>query len=449
MDILKRDKIINRTQSLLGIVINLLGLLGFVSMAFGVTVTFFYLESIKQSAIFPDILTSASALSVLIVVFFILSLILSFNFITPYFAIRYLKQSSILKEQPKLLTSILNNRYYHLIILNILSFILTIISLFDNSERNIITHCIILILCCGLCFCIKQAYSDVNILTFTSIFKKYRWNSIGKLFKNILLIMCIIIPIIYSNYIYIYMLLCSIIIWKSIILDNRINNFFSVCTIPLSFMLSSSFFVLIVIGIIDSKNEQEVYSMTLLVAMILIWLSVYIFNCWLAFDIFKKNQSFRFLMLLFPSITFFILTYFVILFDSEKQLPRYILRPLHFIEYPKDATWYTIDTRFFAPNNLNLEEIKIYSNNLKLYLGYQNEYSSQCPSINKENNCKKQEENFRKTGRYNRFYGYVAWNLGDTKVFCPYGFEKMRKDNNQDKKMKCLALKSEYLIPYY
>lgn len=66
--------------------------------------------------------------------------------------------------------------------------------------------------------------------------------------------------------------------------------------------------------------------------------------------------------------------------------------------------------------------------------------------------CEQKENQFKNERKYNRFYGYVAWNLGDMKVFCPHGYEQAKLEAQKEKKsnpIQCLALKAEYIIPYY
>ncbi|WP_169818635.1 hypothetical protein, partial [Suttonella ornithocola] len=159
----------------------------------------------------------------------------------------------------------------------------------------------------------------------------------------------------------------------------------------------------------------------------------------------------------------------------NKKFPDIFLHNMRFIENKDDSNWYTIDTKHWAPNNISKQELKNYSDEMKEFL-FGNKNISQCPP--KEDNAQNEkagesclilENRFKTEEKYNRFYGYMAWNLGDIKVFCPYGYETQRTQlgNNEEIKQsqqntdeavnhietnvhyKCLQISAEHIKAYY
>lgn len=48
----------------------------------------------------------------------------------------------------------------------------------------------------------------------------------------------------------------------------------------------------------------------------------------------------------------------------------------------------------------------------------------------------------------NALYGYMAWNLGNTKVFCPQSVDFFdNAGDNKEKSEKCLVIDGKYLQP--
>lgn len=129
--------------------------------------------------------------------------------------------------------------------------------------------------------------------------------------------------------------------------------------IPINFMISNLSFVLLALDIARSEKYSEEYSSIIFMLMIFLYLAIYVANAYFVCFLHRKGDEIEIKHFSILCVIFFSIACFLIHFDRGKQLPRYILYPLHFIEHPRDANWYTIDTRFWAPNNLSIEEIKI------------------------------------------------------------------------------------------
>lgn len=129
----------------------------------------------------------------------------------------------------------------------------------------------------------------------------------------------------------------------------------------------------------------------------------------------KNNQ-----MLLVCVFSFIFLFYGVLYSNS--------LTFFHFIEKPQNSSWYIIhngNTNSEKINGLSKTEIQ------KLKLEF-----------------KPLDKDVKNIENPNALYGYMAWNLGSTKVFCPQSVDFF-KTNNQDERnamsQKCLVIDGKYL----
>lgn len=488
----KVDRVINVFNSSIGIFVT-------ISIIFGGVVTFSYLKHLNQSAIFPDVLASFSALSALLIVFFILSGLLFGTFFYIHFiplpstetesvnrTNHKIDVSTQTPESGKLnkkTISILSILVSALVVLWLISYkfeygwiilllCIAAILLFINFKEKIIKF-------------IKEkgqaVLSEVN-----HKIQKSNWIKIlfsWLLWLIVILLRCLMAFVLY--YIYYIVVQCIVIIplylylyfkyddavlilltalmlylflrilWenylsgdKLIRIENIWNLLLNICLV----MLSLAFYTIIMFELIQGHPNSNMLFIIALGG----WIVFYIFNGWAAQKIDERQPSFFGVRIGITSILVFMIMMFMNAIDKDAKIPQLILKPLHFIEYPSNANWYTIDTRFFAPNNLNNQEIERYSKDLLAYF-YSDQPKTQCEHIadndnRKKNECKKSEHSFQAQQKYNRFYGYVAWNLGDMKVFCPHGYEQARLEAQKEKKsnhIQCLALKSEYIIPYY
>lgn len=457
-------KLTDKFESWTNIVVNVCTISSIISIIFGIVVTYTYLNSIEQTAIFPDILTSPSALLALIVVFLILSFSIICSLITPYLFSEYMTKDihftgKNIKNPP--------NTTHHINI--IISSVIFILICFLNITEYVGCYLVSLL---GL------------ILFLLYIRSKLKKNSDSLLLMDLFLFFVIIwVFFAIGAFIYtqefpknmpyylkylptflMFVVLCrGIYVSSGIKLSyffDKLDNFFIIILIPLSFLFSTSWLIMMALQIADSGYQNNNVAGQIVLLLCVIWLIIYSWNGYIAFDVYEKNQKIQMTYLIVPMILFFGLIYACVYLDKSRQLQRFILKPLHFIEYPSDSNWYTIDTRFFAPNNLSEAEIKKNSDELKKF--FKLPEKTQCtylPEILEDNEdnqkkpnkaeCLQLEKQFQNENKYNRFYGYVAWNLGEMKVFCPYGFEQSKTNADKPKQIKCLALKSEYIIPYY
>lgn len=149
----------------------------------------------------------------------------------------------------------------------------------------------------------------------------------------------------------------------------------------------------------------------------------------------KNNKKLNSMYYLKESIMI-ILSAFLILLIVIKLMPEYPnfifnpMRALGYIEDKRDARWYSIDNRFIEWNNfqaLFLDKKIIYT---------------------QEQVCYKKDFDLSKLSKKEKIpfhlYGYMAWNTGNTRIFCPVSIS-IGKDIGS----KCWHIPSQYinLIP--
>ena len=113
-----------------------------------------------------------------------------------------------------------------------------------------------------------------------------------------------------------------------------------------------------------------------------------------------------------------------------------VLNFTHFIEIPKNSSWYLLHNNF-QQNNGSQEVNGIDKNDLiKLKQNFKCSILSEEEKTEKNIECSSIPEQ-----RNNALYGYMAWNLGDTKVFCPPTTDNTKIDDIDREKWKIPAEK--------
>ncbi len=118
----------------------------------------------------------------------------------------------------------------------------------------------------------------------------------------------------------------------------------------------------------------------------------------------------------------FLVLLMIILFMPE--YPNFFINPMRalgYIEDKRDARWYSIDNRFVEWNSLNakiLETKDLYSKNTDL---------------------RKSMKNVEEKAQFH-LYGYMAWNTGSIRVFCPVTIPIGKDVGN-----KCWHIPSQYI----
>lgn len=141
----------------------------------------------------------------------------------------------------------------------------------------------------------------------------------------------------------------------------------------------------------------------------------------------QRRRINKWILIIPPSILTILAMYFIFLFLPNSSYK--LLRPIHFIEYSDDSAWYLINNNFQKPDgSQEISGIKKQDlNKIKRHF-----YDPTNP---------KQFQN-----RKNALYGYMAWNLGNIKVFCPRQVEFTdNSEKNKQPAKQCLLIDGKYL----
>lgn len=396
----------------------------------GSILTYRYLIFIGYSSIFPETIASASSLTTIIFVFALILLIFAIPFLSPYTFIFVSKdfQAKGIKVKnlfPSLLASTLS-----------FPILVTYLLLSDHYGIYIPIESII-----GLCFLftiispyfIYIIQDKVNFLPKIKCLINY--NKISTALNcgktntdlNFDKIITTILYTLYSTYLLIIWLLASIpllfclFVYYCFMNYNILISFFRLLPIlAISFLIYCSMFIYSIFLISFASN----------------WLSdiyiKYIFLYFLYFFIFlniravakeinsknDKNKYSYVLPIILAISSFFLIS------GLSNNFSTHILYPVRFVEIPKNSSWYLLHNNF--QQNNDFQEINGINKNdlVKLKQKFKCPILSENEKLKKGIDCSSKPEQ-----RNNALYGYMAWNLGDTKVFCPPTAE-----NNKGKK---------------
>ena len=175
-------------------------------------------------------------------------------------------------------------------------------------------------------------------------------------------------------------------------------------------------------------NDEGIYfiSFIIILFIFLLILIYYYRNNLLNFLNLNDKESFiSFTRLL---IILIMIMYLMILGMGDKTR---ILNFTHIIEIPENSSWYLLHNNF-QQNNGSQEVNGIDKNDLiKLKQNFKCSILSEEEKTEKNIECSSIPEQ-----RNNALYGYMAWNLGDTKFFCPATTDNTKADFTKAKGTK-------------
>ena len=146
----------------------------------------------------------------------------------------------------------------------------------------------------------------------------------------------------------------------------------------------------------------------------------------------KENLSpFQLFLVMILSILFL-----VILFSNHNA----ILHSFRFIETPENPSWYLLHNNF--QKNNGFQEINGIDKNDLLKL----KQKFKCSTLPETWRTKKGITCSPET-RNNALFGYMAWNLGDTKVFCPPTVDNTKGNEEEKEKLgkECIVISGKAL----
>ena len=228
-------------------------------------------------------------------------------------------------------------------------------------------------------------------------------------------------------------------------------------------LVSVSTFVLLVVVLTITANwieDEDFQWLFLICSLILVavnsWFSVALLNDNKIND-YKNKIANKIGYYGFP--VFFCFIYWIAIAFFTDDIPQKLLYPIRFIEIPKDSGWYVINNKYQRKEDFELHDI-VVNGITNEGMGYiKKNFTRKVPFEGIDfdegkNKCAQPKDKLQK----NALYGYMAWNLGEVKVFCPRSVQFYGKHTEQElllASQKCLVLKADILqsldrqyIPY-
>jgi len=148
---------------------------------------------------------------------------------------------------------------------------------------------------------------------------------------------------------------------------------------------------------------------------------------------------------------FFCFFYLVAIAVVANDLPQRFLYPIRFIEMPKDSGWYMINNNYTRKEDVGFQGVGVNGITTEGMEYIKKNFTREVPSEGidfdeEKNKCAQPKNKLQK----NALYGYMAWNLGEVKVFCPRSVEFYGKHTEEElliASQKCLVLKADVLQP--
>ncbi|ULJ61197.1 hypothetical protein [Wielerella bovis] len=181
----------------------------------------------------------------------------------------------------------------------------------------------------------------------------------------------------------------------------------------------------------------------LLLSMFLYGLNMFNLKSILAKKIYSQNYW------IYPTMSIFFIGVFTIFSMPYSHMHEYLFQKLSYIEKPQDARWYLLDTRFINQNGLVKKEGTTGLNDSYMLPKWQNKFLV-LPKVNNTIyfDLITQKQLYYIKNYKNAMYGYMAWNLGKTKLFCPHDVNiNSAKQSKTTLDKICLTINGDYLQP--
>lgn len=165
--------------------------------------------------------------------------------------------------------------------------------------------------------------------------------------------------------------------------------------------------------------------------------------------IFKKNNKSNKLWLMPIIIAFYVAI--LIAYQFFVDIQGNSLYMVRYTEKTQNSSWYIIhnnNSPIETINGINEQDIARYK---QKFIPTSWAKFCQADDFSKQNiiNCEYLYD-YTQDINLNALYGYMAWNLGNTKVFCPQSVDFFKTDNQDERNEmseKCLVIDGKYLQP--
>lgn len=360
----------NYLEYYLGIIGKVLTLVSMLGLIIGCLLAFVYLKNINFISVFPDVIKDPSSLITVIVVIGILVLFLGMSFFSPYLLLP-LYLSNV--KDYTIREFFRGKTLFIILTINIVLYFV-IIPVFIICEWGWITK--------TLTFTILFLLPVIAIIRLFNIWHEKQQKQNNRTNQK--------------NFRQIFIAFSPFILYI----------FFICLTIPLTL-----FFLLQLL--VDGVNSK-IWQYGLLFGYCIL---LTINNWFIANYLFSYPESKNNAIVIVPF--FIIIPLLVAVSLAVHNFPSYVFTPIRFTEKPDNSSWYLLHNNF--QKNDGTQEVSGIEKADLLQL----KEKFQCP--------KDQEEQKKCSNlpyqRNNALYGYMAWNLGNTKVFCP---ASVRNDKNAE-----------------
>lgn len=440
---------------------------------FGGINVYLYLKTINHLFLFPDNISISNVSVSIFVVYIILYIILSFGFLSPFFinillnniSNDFLNKSSkkqitqnnaldhtnnLISINPKLINGlkfILNTiklifllsipvlLFISLFFITLIGSILNFFKLFtnivkniffyENKKRDIIYYAK---------FVYWSMFWFIGIFTIIFFADSILSTSLNKYYSNILNFLTFVF--IFFNIIYGFIFLNQNKLYKNNVWENGIWVLLIAMLHILPVFLH---FLFVIIPTLDVLQNDKGFIFFYIFSIIIFSFSS--FFSYLSFEDFYKNKRYDYGFHIASGFLVLCYLFYVSIFSNYEVS----LHKTRFIEKPQDSSWYLIhngNTTSETINGMTKDDIKSRQQSF-IPNGWQQYCKDDvldrmnmrhCPTLKNDN----------------ALYGYMAWNLGKTKVFCPQSVDFFKTDDKKQRNamsQTCMQIDGNLLQP--
>ncbi len=462
-----KDSLVGNPSKWLGLFVKITSLATILGIIIGGINVYLYLKKINHLFLFPDNISISNASASIFIVYIIFYIILLFGFLSPFFiniilnhiSSNFLNTNSqkenfpdgvssnanyLLSTNPWLANAIkcISNTIKSIFsllrsILSCVNFfkllpkIIKNIFFYENKEREIIYYA-------------KFVYWSMFwfIIIFTIIFfiDLILNISFDKYYVNILNFLTATFMI--FNVAYGLVFLNQNKLYKNNIWEYRFWIFMIAALHILPVFLH---FLFVIIPTVSVLQNIKIFIFFYIFSILIFSFSL--FFSYLSFKGFHKNKKYDYIFHIMSGLFVLIYLFYVSIF-SNYEVSLYKIR---FIEKPQNSSWYIIhnnNSPIETINGINEQDIARYK---QKFIPTSWAKFCQADDFSKQNiiNCEYLYD-YTQDINLNALYGYMAWNLGNTKVFCPQSVDFFKTDNQDERNEmseKCLVIDGKYLQP--
>ncbi|EGV38876.1 hypothetical protein l11_03230 [Neisseria weaveri LMG 5135] len=415
-----KNKFMNKFSKYLDSLTKIIAITTAVGVVFGLLVAYAYLDFIQHKSLFVNVLSQPASFVTIIFVFSLIVFLFFLGFCTPYkLALSYKENNIYLSLQKnidkKFLIHFKSKLFWVFLLPSIIAILMSCLILlifycefWEKELRNLIAAILFLlgVFSSFIIFSILwliEWHKTKKIISKIRQEKKRNGGSVDKVklrhFKN---------KFTFNE-------------GMEIAFDNFLVSFTTVFSIFLIFVPMIGFWI----------EDEDLQWWILGISIVVMFLN----SVLASFLLYRDSPTKGGAVFGFPLLLAF--CFFVVISKMVTGIHQKLLYPARFVEIAEDSSWYIlhnnyqINNKYREINGINTYDLERLKTNF-----------FRCRP-NKKNPCSDILNQ-----RQNALYGYMAWNLGNIKVFCPQHV-KFTKDIEKNKILaeKCLTINSEFIQP--